>query len=73
MRLDSVADEDVIGLEGQAVEVDGKTFCGAAYHKDCFEAVLEGDKKCVNCGRKLALTLDTKGEEAVSGIKDLSS
>ncbi len=51
----------------------GHCFCGAAYHKDCFEAVLEGDKKCVNCGRKLALTLDTKGEEAVSGIKDLSS
>lgn len=51
----------------------GHCFCGAAYHKDCYEAVLEGDKKCVRCGRKLALTLDLKAEEAVSGITDISA
>ncbi|MFH1106473.1 MAG: hypothetical protein V1787_01110 [Candidatus Micrarchaeota archaeon] len=50
----------------------GHCFCGAAYHKDCFEAILEGEKKCVRCGRKLALSLDVKAEEAVSGIKDIS-
>ncbi|MFH1199556.1 MAG: hypothetical protein V1708_00655 [Candidatus Micrarchaeota archaeon] len=51
----------------------GHCFCGAAYHKDCFDAVLEGEKKCVRCGRKLALTLDLKGEEAISGITDIST
>ncbi|MBU1197634.1 hypothetical protein KJ765_03920 [Candidatus Micrarchaeota archaeon] len=51
----------------------GHCFCGAAYHKDCFEAIVQGDKHCINCGRKLALALDMKAEEAVKDLEDLSA
>ena len=37
MRLDPVADQHVVGLEGQAVEIERKTFGGVA-HDDRFHA-----------------------------------
>ncbi len=48
----------------------GHCFCGAAYHKDCFEGIIEGDGKCVRCGKRLRLSLDRKSEDAVKGIKN---
>ncbi len=48
----------------------GHCFCGAAYHKDCYEAVMGDDKRCVRCGRKLELYLDKESEEAVRSIRD---
>ncbi len=48
----------------------GHCFCGAAYHKDCFEGIIEGDGKCVRCGKRLHLSLDRKSEDAVKGIKN---
>ncbi len=48
----------------------GHCFCGAAYHKDCYEAIMAGDKRCVRCGRKLELYLDKESEAAVRSIRD---
>lgn len=49
----------------------GHCFCGAAYHKDCYETLSSDNGKCARCGRKLELILDKRGEEAVKGIKDV--
>ncbi|MFA6049435.1 MAG: hypothetical protein WC792_05830 [Candidatus Micrarchaeia archaeon] len=48
----------------------GHCFCGAAYHKDCFEGLLEADAKCVRCGKRLSAALDRKSEDAVKKIKN---
>ncbi|MEM4255479.1 MAG: hypothetical protein QXR53_04105 [Candidatus Norongarragalinales archaeon] len=48
----------------------GHCFCGAAFHKDCYESLSEGGGNCVRCGRKLKLMFDKKAEDAVKGIKD---
>lgn len=51
----------------------GHCFCGAPYHKDCFEAVIADDTKCVRCGRKLGGGgADFKVEEAFKQITDIS-
>lgn len=49
----------------------GHCFCGAAYHKDCYEAIMNGDKHCARCGRKLELYLNKESEEAVKSIRDV--
>ena len=48
----------------------GHCFCGAAYHKDCYESLLSNGGNCVRCGSKLKLVFGRKAEEAVKGIKD---
>ena len=48
----------------------GHCFCGAAYHRDCYEGILQTDSRCVKCGRKLVLAMDLKAEEAVKEIQD---
>ncbi|MFH1443419.1 MAG: hypothetical protein ABIG96_05275, partial [Candidatus Micrarchaeota archaeon] len=51
----------------------GHCFCGAPYHKDCFEAVIAGDTQCVRCGRRLGGGgADFKVEEAFKQITDIS-
>ncbi|MEK6954844.1 MAG: hypothetical protein AABX01_07570 [Candidatus Micrarchaeota archaeon] len=53
----------------------GHCFCGAPYHKDCFEAIISGDTKCVRCGRRLGgggAMGDFKVEEAFKQITDIS-
>ncbi|HLC48643.1 MAG TPA: hypothetical protein VJI13_06220 [Candidatus Norongarragalinales archaeon] len=51
----------------------GHCFCGAPYHKDCFEAIIADDTKCVRCGRKLGGGgADFKVEEAFKQITDIS-
>jgi hypothetical protein len=41
----------------------GHCFCGAAYHKDCYETLAtEQEGKCVRCGKKLKLALDARSE-----------
>lgn len=49
----------------------GHCFCGAAYHKDCYETLSSDNGTCARCGRKLELILDKRSEEAVKGIKDV--
>lgn len=44
--------------------------CGVAYHKDCYESLVEGSGRCARCGRKLASLLDQKSEESLKDIKD---
>ena len=46
-------------------------FCGAAYHKDCYESIREADGKCVACGRKMKFSLDRHAEDAVKKIRNL--
>ncbi|MBI5228722.1 hypothetical protein HY991_01330 [Candidatus Micrarchaeota archaeon] len=49
----------------------GHCFCGAAYHRDCYEASLDSGGYCVRCGKKLKLLLNKQSEEAVKDIKPL--
>ncbi len=49
----------------------GYCFCGAAFHKDCYESLSENGGICVRCGRKLKLMFDKKAQDAVKGIKDV--
>ncbi|MDP2717315.1 MAG: hypothetical protein Q8P02_01080 [Candidatus Micrarchaeota archaeon] len=44
-------------------------FCGAAYHQDCYHALVDGATGCVRCGRKLAPILDKHSEEALKSVK----
>ncbi len=43
--------------------------CGAAYHKDCYHAIVDGGTGCVRCGRKLAPIMDKHSEEALRTVK----
>ncbi|MCX6767675.1 MAG: hypothetical protein NTY90_03030 [Candidatus Micrarchaeota archaeon] len=49
----------------------GHCFCGAAYHKDCYESLLDRNGKCLRCGKKLVLMLDKQSEDAVKAVKKL--
>ncbi|MFH0973937.1 MAG: hypothetical protein V1817_04095, partial [Candidatus Micrarchaeota archaeon] len=55
----------------------GHCFCGAAYHKDCYETLArsegesEGGGKCVRCGKKLKIAMDARSEEAVKQLKNV--
>lgn len=49
----------------------GHCFCGAGFHKDCYESLLENGGNCVRCGRKLKLMFDKKAEDAVKGLKNV--
>jgi len=49
----------------------GHCFCGAAYHKDCYETLVDNGGKCVRCGKKLKLELSKQSEEAVKEIKEV--
>ncbi len=49
----------------------GHCFCGAAYHKDCHEAILAEDGRCVRCGRELGKVLDRKSVEALRQLKGM--
>jgi len=49
----------------------GHCFCGAAYHKDCYESLLDNGGKCVRCGKKLVLMLDRQSEDAIKAVKKL--
>lgn len=44
--------------------------CGAAYHQDCHQSLLEGASGCVRCGRKLSAVLDQGSQEALKFVKD---
>ena len=53
----------------------GHCFCGAAYHKDCFETLAqddgrgsEGGGKCVRCGKKLKIAMDARSEAIARGV-----
>ena len=48
----------------------GHCFCGAAYHKDCYETVSDDGGACLRCGRKLVLRFDKNAQEAFKEIKD---
>ncbi len=49
----------------------GYCFCGAAYHKDCYEHLVNSQNSCVRCGKKLQIRMDKASEDAVRAIKKL--
>ncbi len=48
----------------------GHCFCGAAYHKECYDSLLSDNAKCIRCGKKLFLIVDKQSREAISGLRD---
>jgi len=48
----------------------GHCFCGAAYHKDCYDSLLSDGAKCIRCGKKLFLIVDKQSREAIGGLRD---
>ncbi len=44
--------------------------CGAAYHEDCYQSLIDGGAGCARCGRKLAAILDRGSQEALKFVKD---
>ncbi len=49
----------------------GHCFCGAAYHKDCYEGILVADGKCIRCGRKLELELQKETKDELKKIRGM--
>lgn len=49
----------------------GHCFCGAAYHKECYDSLLSDSAKCIRCGKKLFLIIDKQSREAIKGIRDV--
>jgi hypothetical protein len=50
----------------------GNCFCGAPYHKDCYDSLLGSTgAQCVRCGKRLSLILDKVSEEAVKELEKL--
>jgi len=49
----------------------GHCFCGAAYHKDCYQGVLETSFECIQCGKKLEIIRNKASLDEVRKIKDV--
>jgi len=49
----------------------GYCFCGASYHKDCYEHLVNSRSFCVRCGKKLQIRMDKASENAVRAIKKM--
>ncbi len=49
----------------------GHCFCGAAYHKDCYNSLLNEGTQCIRCGKKLLLIIDKQSREVINKIKDV--
>lgn len=49
----------------------GHCFCGAAYHQDCYQGVLEASGECIQCGKKLDTNFDKASLDEVRKIKDV--
>ncbi len=49
----------------------GHCFCGAAYHKECYDSLLSDQAHCIRCGKKLFLIIDKQSREVINKIKDV--
>lgn len=49
----------------------GYCFCGASYHRDCYEHLVGSRNSCVRCGKKLQIRMDKASENAVKAIKKM--
>ncbi|MFH0922487.1 MAG: hypothetical protein V1811_00335 [Candidatus Micrarchaeota archaeon] len=49
----------------------GHCFCGAAYHKDCYESIVSSNGRCARCGKRMDLILDKQSEESLKRIRNL--
>lgn len=58
-----------LSVSGKGHPKFGHCFCGAAYHKDCYEALINDTKKCTRCGKTLELYLNKDSEDAVRTIR----
>ncbi|MBI3588310.1 hypothetical protein HY095_03885 [Candidatus Micrarchaeota archaeon] len=48
----------------------GHCFCGAAYHRDCYDEMLGNKLGCARCGKELEIILDRHSRESMRGIKN---
>lgn len=48
----------------------GHCFCGAAYHKDCYDTILDDSRLCIRCGKKLMLLLNKNSRETLNELRD---
>ncbi len=48
----------------------GHCFCGAAYHKDCYDTILDDSRLCIRCGKKLMLLLDKNSRDTLNELRD---
>jgi len=49
----------------------GYCFCGASYHRDCYEHLINSQNSCVRCGKKLQIRMDKASEDAVKAVKKM--
>ncbi len=49
----------------------GHCFCGAAYHKECYDSLLTDSSYCIRCGKKLLLIINKQSRETIKGLRDV--
>ncbi len=59
-----------VSLKEPALAKFAHCVCGAAYHRDCHQSLVDGGAGCVRCGRKLSTVLDQNSQEALKFVKD---
>ncbi|MFH0713476.1 MAG: hypothetical protein V1722_02745 [Candidatus Micrarchaeota archaeon] len=59
-----------LAVSDSALSKYGHCFCGAAYHKECYDSLLDGNAQCIRCGKKLLLIIDKRSRDVINEIKD---
>jgi len=62
--------EFIITVKGDQAKYAHCHHCGAAYHKDCHEAMIADGGACLHCGRKLETVMDKRSYDVVKQLKD---
>lgn len=60
----------VLKISSEGHSKYGHCFCGAAYHKDCYDTILDDSRMCIRCGKKLMLLLDKNSRETLNELRD---
>ncbi len=60
-----------LSMQDNSMAKFGHCFCGSAYHKDCYEHILTGDKRCLKCNSEMKMQLDQKSKEALGKIREM--
>lgn len=59
-----------LAVSDSALSKYGHCFCGAAYHKECYDSLLNENAQCIRCGKKLLLIIDKRSRDVINEIKD---
>jgi len=60
-----------MSVSNPALSKYGHCFCGAAYHKECYDSLLTDSSYCIRCGKKLLLIIDKQSRETIKGLRDV--